>query len=167
MFKKVLFKILYTLGFINALPVSLLFWLFWALPKRCKGTFEKVLVLPNLASVWDVANDSKFFKESMAGWYGFVVGCNIVVVDYDRNDPNYREYMDHENWGHVIQNFVCGILFMPLYLVFTAFILAFLWKHHAYHSNPFERWARRVAGQKVSILRKDWMDGPNDRLPWN
>jgi len=167
MFKKILFKILWALGFINASVTSLLVFLFFLLPHLIRGTFEKVTMLPNFAIVWDVDNKSDFFRESMPGWYGFVAGCHIIVVDYDRDDPKYKEYMDHENWGHVIQNYILGILFYPLYGLFTGFILVFLKNRHSYLDNPFERWARRVAGQKVEIPREEWTDGPNDRFPWN
>jgi hypothetical protein len=162
MFKKLLF----VLGFLWVLPVSILVWVFWMIPKYFQGTFAKVTVLPNLLIVWDVKNDSDFFKKSMKGWYGFVAGCNIVVVDYDNNLESFKQHMAHET-THGIQNYIFGVLFYPLYLLCTLCILVFMKNLHAYHDNPFERWARRSAGQRVNIPKSEWMNGPNDRFPWN
>jgi len=154
-------------GFLWALPVSLLTWIFFCIPYYLKGAFEKVTMRKDLSIIWDVANDSKFYKKSMTGWYGFVLGCNIVVVDVPSKDDDWwADHLDHET-THVYQNYIFGILFYVVYLIHMAYLLAFCKDKHSYHDNFLERWARKSAGQLVDIPREDWMDGPNDRFPWN
>ena len=158
-------KILCALGWLNAGIVSFFVWLFFLRPERKKGTFEKVTVRDDFLVIWDVANDSEFYKKSMDGWYGFVAGCHIVVVDYDKQDPSYIEHMRHEG-THGYQNYIFGVLFYPIYVLISGFIWLFLKKLHAYLDNPFERWARRRAGQQVNIPRSEWGWSKNDRWPW-
>jgi len=165
--------VVYALGFIWALPATLLFWIFFCVPQWIKGTFESVEWRKDLSIVWDVANGSDFFKKAMADWYGFVGGANIVVVDAPgkvEKSPEtfaaYIKYLKHET-RHVYQNYVLGILFYPVYLLIVAFIYLFLKDKHTHHDHPLERDARKYAGERVDIPRDDWVDGPNDRFPWN
>jgi len=160
--------ILYALGFLNTFVLTLLSWIFFFVPHYLKGTFERVYITKELAIIWDVANDSKFYKESMDGWYGFVLGANVCVVDVPSKENDWwKKHFKHEVKGHVIQYFIFSLLFFVFYILFTLFILAFLKNKHSYHDNPFEIWARKVAGQQLHIPREEWMDGPNDRFPWN
>ena len=152
-------------GFLWALLASLLSWVFFHIPLLLQGAIEKVTLTKELAIIWDIDNDSAFYKK-MKGWYGNVVGCNITVVDYDRNNPEYKEHMDHEKKGHVYQNYIFGPLFYVLYVLFAVVIYYCFKTLHPYYDNPFERWARRVAGQKVEIPREEWTTKNQDRNPW-
>jgi len=165
--------VVYLLGFIWCLPSTLLFWIFFCIPHWIAGTFESVEWRRNLAIVWDVANDSKFFKKSMKGWYGFVGGANIISVDtpgkFEKTPDTFKAYLQHlmHEMYHVFQNYVLGIFFYPVYIAIALFIRAFLKDKHAHHDHPMERMARKYAGQQIDIPREDWIDGPNDRWPWN
>lgn len=149
------------IGFIWLLPVNLIVWavlliLLW------RGQFEEVTLQPNLALRWDVDNNSKFYKIlSKDGWFGFVAVSNIIVVDDDPYEL-FEKHIRHED-AHVSQNYVLGILFYPLYFLCSIFIFCFLWNKHSYLDNPFERHARRLAGQRVDIPREEWPKGPHDR----
>ena len=157
--------ILYAIGFIWLLPVNILAWS-WLLYMKHKGTFEDIWWDWNTWSWnWDVSNDSEFYEKSMEGWWGFVIGNNIVYVDYFPKLALDKTYIRHEQ-AHVLQNYILGVLFYPTYIVFTCWIYLFQWAKHAYIDNPFERWARRAAGQKVYLSPEEWPDGPNDRWPW-
>lgn len=159
--------VLYALGFLIASPLTFLSWVFFFRPHRNRGTFERVRVTKRLAIIWDVDNESKFYKQAMSGWYGFVLGANICVVDVPSKDtPWWEKHLKHEEKGHVIQQYIFGVLFIPLYALFTGFIWLFLRSKHSYLDNPFERWARRVAGQKINIPKEEWPNGPNDRFPF-
>lgn len=159
--------VLYAIGFLIAFPLTLLSWIFFFWPKHRQGVFERVRVTKTLAIIWDVDNESKFYKEAMDGWYGFVLGANVCVVDVpSKTDTWWEKHFAHEVRGHVTQYFIFGILFIVLYALFTGFIWLFLKSKHSYHDNPFEIWARYVAGQKIDIPREEWLDGPNDRFPF-
>ena len=159
--------ILRIFGFIWALPVTILSWIFFFFPHSIKGTFQNVYLTKDLAIVWDVDNFSRFGRDSMNGWYGFVLGANVCVIDTPREKENIEKYFHHEINGHVSQYFIFGIMFFPLYIAHTAWLLAFCKDKHSYLDNFLERWARKVAGQKINIPREEWTDGPNDRFPWN
>ena len=160
-------KLVYILGHLNCFLVTFLSWVFFFIPHWFAGTFEKVSLSKRLGIIWDVANDTKFFKESMDGWYGFVLGGNICVVDVpDREHEWWFEHLEHEDGGHIIQNYWLGVLFIPVYTVCTLWLYLFCHSKHSYHDNPFERRARRVAGQKVDLTPEEWTDGRNDRFPW-
>lgn len=152
-------------GFIWAIIPSFLAWVFFCIPHWLKGTFESVKMRSDFSIIWDVANESKFFKEAMEGWYGFVIGCNIIIVDAPSEDNNYEQYLDHETC-HVYQNYLFGILFYPVYILVTCYLWLFRKDKHAYLDNFFERLARDYAGQDVDIPKENWSDGPNDRWPW-
>lgn len=67
---------------------------------------------------------------------------------------------------HNIQTAVFGLMKFVLDLVFMLFIFVFLKDKHPYLDNPFERQARRRAGQQVDVPKEDWPQGKNDRWPW-
>lgn len=159
--------ILRILGFLWASPVTILSWIFFFLPHYFKGTFQNVYMRKDLAIVWDVDNYSKFGRNAMDGWYGFVLGANVCVIDPPHGMDELKPYFKHEIKGHVTQYFIFGVFFFPLYIAHTAWLLAFCKDKHSYLDNFLERWARKVAGQKVDVPREEWMDGPNDRYPWN
>ena len=154
------------LGFLWCFPVTFLSWVFFFIPSYWKGVFERVYFTKELAIVWDVNNNSKFYKDAMEGWYGFILAANVCVVDVPYREGDWWEkHLKHE-LVHVTQNFKWGVFFIPVYTACTLFIWLFQHAKHAYLDNPFEREARRAAGQKVDIPPDEWPDGPNDRFPW-
>ena len=157
---------LYAIAFILLLPINILIWLFWFLPMYKKGTFEDVWWRWDDWSLnWDVSNESEFYKKAMKGWWGFVIGCNIVFVDYFPKIEKDKRHIIHESC-HVLQNYMFNILFYPAYILCSLYIWVFQKGKHAYYDNPFEIWARRSAGQNTKIDRENWAQGPNDRWPW-
>jgi hypothetical protein len=155
------------IGFLWAFPITLLSWIFFFLPHYFKGTFQDVrLSWKYLAFIWDVDNRSSFYKNTMDGWYGFVLGANVCVIDIPEiYQTAVRARYLHEVKGHVTQYFIFGILFFPLYIGHTCYLWLFRKDKHAYLDNFLERWARKVAGQKVDIPREEWPDG-YDRWVW-
>lgn len=158
--------LLYLIGWIWLLPVHIA-GLFWFLPMLIKGNFENVWWDWNWWCLnWNLKDDSKFVKESMEGWWGFVIGNNIVYVNDDPLDAHYDyKHMIHEQ-QHVKQNYLFGMFFYPAYMLATAYIYLFQHGKHSYHDNPFEVNARNAAGQQVILTPEEWMNGPNDRFPW-
>jgi hypothetical protein len=120
----------------------------------------------DLAIVWDIDNESRFFKV-MDGWFGNVVGAHVTVTDIPdaEADPQWHVVFVHE-LGHVIQNYIFGVFFFPVYIAHSVVIWAFHKDKHMHLDNFFERWARRRAGQPVEIPREQWYDGKSDRNPW-
>lgn len=166
-------------GFIWALPMSLLTWIFFCIPHLCRETFCSVWIDEHLCITWEIDKRSEFYEEAMEGWFGFVLGCNRIVVDIDfptkevsgvnigslyRDHPHYMK-MQHE-LRHVLQNYMWGFLFYPAYILDSFYLWLFKRNKHAYLDNYFERDARKFAGQKVDIPREEWPEGPYDRWPW-
>lgn len=153
------------IGFLWSLATTVLSWIFFFLPHYFAGTFENVYLSKDLAIVWDVDNRSKFYKKAMDGWYGFVLGANVCVVDTPQEVEDTIRHFKHEK-AHVVQYFIFGPLFFPVYLAHTGYLWIFCKDKHSYLDNFLERWARKVAGQKVNIPRDEWPDGPNDSWVW-
>ena len=82
--------LLRVIGFLWTFIVTLLSWIFFFLPHYLKGTFEDVYMRKDLAIIWDVDNNSDFYKKAMSGWYGFVIGANVCVVDVPRKVDVFR-----------------------------------------------------------------------------
>ena len=160
--KKILTYFIFFLGFLWVLPVNILAWI-WLLYLKFSGQVQTVMWCDNLALVWDIDNDSRFFKR-MKGWYGFTIGSNIVCIDvYPRS--LYSEHLVHEE-GHVYQQYIFGILFFPVYILTSVFMYFFLPKTSPYIDNFFEKWARKHAGQPVQIPSEDRAKYMKDRWPW-
>lgn len=160
-------------GFLWCLPISFLVWLFFCLPNYIRGTFCDIWIDEHLCITWEIDMLSDFYENAMEGWFGFVLGCNRIVVDIDRptreasNDEETENYkMLRHELRHVFQNYCWGIFFYPVYILATLYLWIFEKDKHAYLDNPFERNARKFAGQKVDIPREEWPDGKNDRFPW-
>jgi hypothetical protein len=132
------------LGFVWSFPVSLLARLvfsFFVLFKQLK----KPSKLEGFITLW-VVKPNSWLSWKMSGWYGFTVGSHIVVVDVL---SKHKKNLEHEK-VHVQQNFIFGITFYPVYIIMSL-VLFFFTKLHPYFDNPFERWARRSAGQEVDV----------------
>jgi hypothetical protein len=102
--------------------------------------------------------------QSWQKWWG----CSLphtLILHWDIPDKYIDGVISHEfDHEHKWENW--GIFFTPAYWGATIFIWLFQKNKHAYLDNPFERSARKAAGELVDIPRERWMDGPNDRFPW-
>lgn len=152
--------ILYAIGWVWLLPVNILA-LCWLLPMKAKGNFSEITWDWNSWSWhWEVDELSKFYENSMSGWWGFVIGNNVIHVEYIINDAQDKQYMVHEE-THVLQNYIFGALFYPVYIACSGYLYLFAPTKHPYLDNFFEVWARKTAGQQKYIAIP-----PNDRWPW-
>jgi hypothetical protein len=132
------------LGFLWCLPVTLLAWPVFKILELCKQV-KATHDGDSLIILWVVVPGSRL-SVRMEGWYGFTVGSHIVVVDVL---SKHKKNLEHEK-VHVQQNFIFGITFYPVYVIMSL-VLFFFTKLHPYFDNPFERWARRSAGQEVNV----------------
>jgi len=158
-----MFKIYHLLGFLWVLPVSVLGWLFMGLLYVLRQV-EGVNVYPDLTVVWDLRSGGFFYRRMHTKWFGFSIGNNIVALDTGDAGRNARGYL-HER-RHCMQQYCCGPLFFPLYVVESLRVYLFRPEQHAYLDNRFERDAREYAGQWVNIPRSHWPDGSTDRWIW-
>jgi hypothetical protein len=158
-----MFKFKYLLGFLWVLPISLLGWIFMGLLWIFRQV-ETVAVYPNLSFVWDLKAGGFFCRKFMKRWYGFTVGNNVVVVSLEDTEKTLRSFF-HET-RHVMQQYVCGVFFLLLYIIESVRIWVFLKDEHSYLDNWFEMDARRYAGQPIKIGREYWPDGKTDRWIW-
>lgn len=169
----------YIAGFIWCFPATLLGLIFFVIPNLFKDTFCDIWIDRHLCITFEVDQHSKFYDNAMEGWFGFVIGSLRVVIDIDlptrelgildvaevhKDHPQYKK-MRHE-FRHVMQNYVFGVFFYPVYIIITCYIWLFRKDLHSYLDNPFERDARRFANQRVHVPKEDWPDGPADRFPW-
>lgn len=158
-----MFKFYYILGFLWVVPVSIIGWLFLGL-LTLFGQIDCINLYPDLSVVWDLKNTGFFYKKMVRRWFGFVIGCNIVVVDLDDSDKNVRCFM-HER-RHVLQQYCWGVFFFIAYVFESLRIFLFCKEDHAYLDNRFEIDARKYAGQKIKVPKSEWFDGPEDKWPW-
>lgn len=151
------------LGTIWQLPWTILCWLFYILPIWGLGWIEYIEFVDFLVVGFRVKKGSwiaKYWKD----WLGWG-GPNVIMVRWDVVDLNggtEARTIKHE-LRHVYQGLVFGILLNPVYIVCSIFIYFFQLERHAYLDNPFERDARRYAGQQVDLM--SWQK-PIDRWPW-
>ena len=157
--------ILRTVQIIWVSPAAVLVWLGYILPMwwvardlvfvrwAQYGVAEFVLADKGLAS-WHV----KLWGD-WAGWGG---PC-VFVWRGDPHAPMGRTRL-HE-LEHCRQQFYAGVFFYPFYLVMAVVIWLFVPGQHAYLDNPFERAARRAAGQPVDVAPTGGWVG-RDRWPW-
>lgn len=151
------------LGFLWLLPATVLVWTFyilpaWALrwirwdgsPRAFVGSF---VLLDSAASFY-----SKYW-EHWAGWSG---PCVIILKKDPDDDLRYIRTRLHE-LRHCEQQFLFGVFHYPCYVLAMLFIYLFCRKLHPYYDNPFERDARRAAGQPVDIPVGSWK---KSRWPW-
>lgn len=92
-----------------------------------------------------------------AGWSGPM--CMIIADGLLASEDRVKR---HEA-VHCYQQFYLSWLF---YIPSSIYLWLFERDKHAYLDNPYEREARRVAGQPVNIPRHQWPFGVNDRWPW-
>lgn len=140
--------ILFIIGFIWALPITLVSLIFhiiplWALGHYCyagwTGLAFRFNVKPKI---------NRFLGNQVhnhwSGWSGHALGNTIVMRS------NRKTTLIHEH-EHVIQCMRLGI-FMPIFYVLYWLIAKFGVRNlHPYYDNPFEIDARRKAGQLIDI----------------
>jgi len=162
--RRVLKWFLGLLGILWSLPVCIITWVFTII-LLVAGQVEKIYAGPYLTYVVDLKNDARFCRRQMLakGWAGYALGNAVIVVD--TYGERWERTVKHER-AHVYQQYVFGVPWLVLYFLASVFIFLFLWHLHSYYDNPFERHARRAAGQKVDIPRSQWMSGPKDRWAW-
>lgn len=107
----------------------------------------------------EVRKDSWLWRYmGKGGWNGWASGVFIIMRDF------YDKGVIHEE-RHVIQQMIFGV-FQPItYFLASVFIWVFYRSKHSYYDNPYERDARKAAGQQVDIPKSWWKD-PNDRWAW-
>lgn len=120
-----------------------------------------------IAAEWEVDLMEPWHVKAWKDWGG--VGLGLFMCYRDRigkaDDAWVARTIIHEG-THNIQTTALGLLKFVLDLVFMLFIFIFLKDKHPYLDNPFERQARRRAGQTVDIPRDQWPQGKDDRNPW-
>lgn len=152
------------LGILWSIVLCLLSWIFVVLLLVAKQV-EKVEWGRYCSLIIDLKNDAWFASKLVAGkgWGGFAFGNVSFVMDTDTE--RWKRTVKHE-LRHILQEYVFGHFQPILYFLSSVFIWVFLRKRHSYYDNPFERDARKYAGQLVDIPKSRWSDGPEDRWAW-
>ena len=161
MFKKILFF----LGFLWCLPISILFWIFGVVLLLTKQIQKFEVNWDDFTFLWDLKNNGWFCKVFFLGrgWGGYSCGNNIIVVDSDTE--RWKRTIKHEQ-KHCHQQFILGVLFPVAYIIESLTIYFFEKDKHSYYSNAYERAARKYASQQVDIPKSQWKDGIDDRWCW-
>jgi hypothetical protein len=174
---KVLKMLSIIIGWLWALPMTILslpFSLFLVIAGQLKFwqihhymIFEFVVIKGSLLDrIWM----HKFLGVNMAGvdWYSYRIvptygesltykhkGEEEVLLTFKSSlcreidlNPEEKSTLVHER-RHALQTYVFGIFQPILYVIFTLWIFAFHRSKHSYYDNPFERDARRTAGQNM------------------
>lgn len=169
------------LGFIWLLPATTLVWLLYILPFWATKQIKYNKRERDFVWSFEVIAEDNWYARAWNKWAGWAGPCVYIFKKYRKEDyPNvsekalrlYDEVTRVHELRHCDQQFVFGIFHYPAYfLVSTWLAISNLWKSkedklHIYLDNPFERDARKAAGQKVDVPREEWPDGPNDYNPW-
>lgn len=159
-----LFKLM---GFCWLLPVTLLFWVFYLLPLWYRDFRFRGWVGFGVAR-FELQSQHSWYAKLWRDWAGFAGPCCIL----HRRGLTGRQLtrtLQHE-YRHCMQQLLFGPLFYPVYALCSVAIWVYSSAvdddYHAYLDNPFERDARRAAGQPVYIPRRLWPQGRKDRWPW-
>ena len=171
------------LGFLWLLPATVLVWTFYVLPVWATGNIE-FEEAKNFVVVFKLKKRDSWYARLWKKWWGWSGPCVYIYRDTghileELSEVNelYKLYIDEQvsitkkhELRHCDQQFVFGPLHYPLYFICSAGI--WIWAtatnadKHSYLDNPFEKDARKHAGQMVNIPRAYWPDGKNDRNPW-
>lgn len=147
--------ILRVIQFFWVLPLTVIVWLLYILPLwllardyRFVRVLEPGIIMLELVNIDVSAWHTRLWRD----WGGVGLPCAVLLRARYATDP---KLIRHE-LEHCYQLFRWGI-FQPIIYVFTSlFIYFFVPSKHPYYDNPFERQARRVAGQVVDIPRSKW-----------
>jgi len=161
------------LGFLWALPATIICWLFYILPLMA---FRELKYEGKLDTfVWEFKNPinpTSWYDKLWARWAGWSGPCVLILHEDVYKDVNKLKITRIHELRHCKDQFKWGIFFYPAYFLASAWLaISNLWKKkedkkHIYYSNPFEVAARKEAGQLVDIPREYWPDGPEDYNPW-
>jgi hypothetical protein len=150
-----------TFGFFWLLPATILVWLFYILPFFFRGQIQWGGWHSYLIARFDVVDTGGWYTRAWRDWAGWSGPC-VMITKLNLHGAKWnRRTIDHEA-RHCEQQFLFGALFYPVYI--AASIILWIAGHHAYLDNPFERDARRAAGQEVDLPPVAWSSG--DRWPW-
>lgn len=154
-------RILYFLGFLWSLPISIIGFLLCLL-LLFLGQIERVRWRSDFTIIWDLTNSGWFWHKLFLrrGWVGFSLGCHIFVKDFNKFRENRT--LLHET-RHCYQQYVLGVFFYPVYIAHSVWIWVFQRDKHSYYANFLEIDARRAAGQRIRIPPFHWRNGVNDR----
>jgi hypothetical protein len=158
------------LGFIWALPATILIWTFYILPLL----YKKEIVYTGKADtfIWTFRNPimDTWYDNMWHKWSGWSGPCVYIWKDMISMRSN-RITRAHE-LKHCYDQFIFGFFFYPAYIGHSVWLAVKNFfrkeedKQHIYYDNWFERRARAAAGQMIDIPRKYWPDGPCDYNPW-
>lgn len=172
--ENILEKALRVLQFIWLLPATLLVWLFYILPLWL--IFKEIQYIGMTEFlVFEFENPintrRSWYDQEWEKWAGCSGPCVYILKrHYGPGGHEFDDITRKHEVRHCIQQFWLGVFFYPAYGLAMAWtLISNIWsstEKHPYHDNPFERDARKAAGQKVNISREDWMDGPDDYCPW-
>lgn len=158
------------IGFVWLSPMTIIIWTFYVLPAWALG-WIKVGSCSEFLIAHFVVNQkaSNWYTKAWKDWGGWSGPCVVITKkDQDLSD-SFRRTLLHET-RHCLQQFLFGALHYPLYILISVVLFPIsktVAKNlHPYLDNPFERDARKAAGQMVSIPRNMWKRGPDDHWPW-
>jgi len=169
------------LGFLWLLPATALVWLFYILPFWAAKQIKYNKRERDFVWSFEVVAEDNWYGRAWSKWAGWSGPCVYIFKRYRKEDyPNvseealrlYDEVTRVHELRHCDQQFAFGPFHYPAYFLASAWLaVSNLWKpqekrRHIYLDNPFERDARKAAGQKVDVPREEWPDGPNDYNPW-
>lgn len=142
-------------GFLWCLPASVLFWIVGIILWITKQIERFQVDWNNLTCLWDIKNDGWFCRVFFTGrgFGGFSWGNNILVIDSD--PERWTRSVLHEE-AHCLQWYIWGIFYPLVYGLVYLWIWSVQPGKHPYYDHPFERAARKRAGQLVDIPREMW-----------
>lgn len=153
-------------GFVWLLPVTVPVWLFYLLPLWYRD-FRFCGWAGFGIARFELISQRSWYARLWRDWAGFSGPC-FILHRRGLSASSWARTIRHEH-RHCMQQLCFGPLFYPLYCLCSValwvYARAFDDDVHAYFDNPFERDARRAAGQPVRIPRNEWPER-NDRWPW-
>lgn len=137
-------KFLYVLGFIWALPVVILWWLFYILPLLLLRNIQYVGVEQFLIFRFVLVENNSWYHRRWDRWSGFAGPGYFIITHRMHGTGSFREKITvlHEI-RHCQQIYLFGLFFYVLY--------GLLWVRYGYKNHPFEKDARRFAHKHALI----------------
>jgi hypothetical protein len=155
------------LQFLWLLPATILVWLFYILPLWALGCIRYIGQKETIIAKFQLVNQGSWYARRWKDWWGWSGPCVLIL----RRDIEEQSLLDwhktilHE-LEHCYQQFRWGVFHYPAYLSASVFIYFFEKEKHSYFDNPFERNARKAAGQPVEVDKKYWDYGTTEEDRW-